>query len=648
MSKTLTKPKPKGNTTPDNTSQRFPDKLPMQFRGMDANIRAMSDEDGEPEDNVLMFTLSSETPYERWWGVEVLDHSESAVDMSRLKNRAPFLWNHNASEYLGVIEDAYIEEKKIHIKVRFSDRPFAKEKYADCKAGILCKTSVGYQPQDLKWTGEKDNLDTYLVTKWMPLEGSLVTIPADDSVGTKDLDWEKFLRCDASELRSVNILDLPDELLNKKNKPDGGTMTVVIENPNDAALQERNRISEIAAMGDKFKLSDLARKLIEDGTELSAARSEFIKNLPSSQKPIAAPALNLTKKEKERFSILKIARASRDATVDLSFERSVSDAIALSTGMAPNGFYVPMNELSVKSQNITNPTQGGNLVPTELSTNMIEFLTNATLVGNLGITIFSGLVGNYDVPEETNEFGWTWVGENEEAEAQTATTALIEFRNKTISSYSEITKNMLMQSDISVEDFVRRKLLIGIAKGIDAAAINGNGIKQPRGILQTAGVNSVSLGNDGAAITFDKMIDMRTKIAVDNALQGRIAYMTNSSVIGDLQKLKTTAGEYLWKGTSTPMTEIGRGFINQIPVYETQQMPSNLTKGTGTNLSSIILADWSMLAMAMWGVLDIASNTQGKTFKSGGVEMVAFQTVDIKPLKKDSFCIINDVVTTSI
>jgi HK97 family phage major capsid protein/HK97 family phage prohead protease len=640
MSKT--KPKPT-----EDTSQRFPTMLPKQFRGMDASIRAVETENGESEDNVLMFTLSSETPYERWFGIEVLDHSEAAIDMSRLKNRAPFLWNHNASEYLGVIEDAYIEEKKIHIKVRFSDRPFAKEKYADCKAGILCKTSVGYQPQDLKWTGEENNLNTYLVTKWMPLEGSLVTIPADDSVGTKDLDWQRFLRCDASELRSVTISDLPDEL-NKKNKPDGGTMTVVIENPNDAALQERNRISEIAAMGDKFKLDDLARKLIEDGTELSVARKEFIKNLPNSQKPVAAPALNLTEKEKQRFSILKIARASRDANVDVSFERSVSDAIALSTGMAPNGFYVPMNELSVKSQNITNPTQGGNLVPTELSTDMVQFLVNATLVGNMGITTFSGLTGNFDLPEETNEFGWTWVGENEEPDTQTATTALIEFRHKMISSYAEITRSMMQQTDVSVEDWIRRKILLGIAKGIDTAAINGNGIKQPRGILQTAGVNSVALGADGAAITFDKMIDMRTKIAIDNALMGRIGYMTNSKVIGDLQKLKTTTGEYLWKGTTSPMTELPRGVINQIPVFETQQMPSNLTKGSGTNLSSIILADWSMLAMAMWGVLDIASNTQGKTFKSGGVEMVAFQTVDFQLLKKDSFCVINDVVTTSI
>ena len=307
-----------------------------------------------------------------------------------------------------------------------------------------------------------------------------------------------------------------------------------------------------------------------------------------------------------------------------------------------------MNELSVKSQNITNPTQGGNLVPTELSTDMVQFLVNATLVGNMGITTFSGLTGNFDLPEETNEFGWTWVGENEEPDTQTATTALIEFRHKMISSYAEITRSMMQQTDVSVEDWIRRKILLGIAKGIDTAAINGNGIKQPRGILQTAGVNSVALGADGAAITFDKMIDMRTKIAIDNALMGRIGYMTNSKVIGDLQKLKTTTGEYLWKGTTSPMTELPRGVINQIPVFETQQMPSNLTKGSGTNLSSIILADWSMLAMAMWGVLDIASNTQGKTFKSGGVEMVAFQTVDFQLLKKDSFCVINDVVTTSI
>jgi HK97 family phage major capsid protein/HK97 family phage prohead protease len=642
MSKT--KPKPT-----EDTSQRFPTMLPKQFRGMDASIRAVETENGESEDNVLMFTLSSETPYERWFGIEVLDHSEAAIDMSRLKNRAPFLWNHNASEYLGVIEDAYIEEKKIHIKVRFSDRPFAKEKYADCKAGILCKTSVGYQPQDLKWTGEENNLNTYLVTKWMPLEGSLVTIPADDSVGTKDLDWQRFLRCDASELRSVTISDLPDEL-NKKNKPVGGNMTAVIENPTDLVLQERNRVSEIEAMGVKLNLGDLARKLIQEGTDLSAARSEFILNMPSAQKPVAAPTLGLTEKEKQRYSILKIGRAAHDPRIDLSFEREVSDALAVQMGQAPNGFYIPMNELTVgiRSQNITVPTQGGNLVQTELSTNMVEFLVNATLTGQMGMQMFTGLVGNFDLPSETNQLGYNFLGENGEADEQTATTELISFRNKTISSYSTITRNALLQQSIDVENWARRKLLLGVAEGVDYSVIAGTGTaNQPRGILNTSGIQSVAIGANGGAITFDLTIDMRTKVAGKNALINRIGYMTNSKVVGDLMKLKETTGGYLWKGTDTDMGIAVPGRINNIPVGETQQIPSNLTKGSGTNLSAMILADWSYGALAMWGVLDIEANRNGRTFRSGGVEIVAFQTFDFQILKKDSFCVITDIVTST-
>ena len=160
----------------------------MKIKGKEIGTlnRTYGLENANEDKRTVELAFSSEEPYERFFGMEVLDHSENAVDMSRMTGGAPFLLGHDHNDQIGVIESARIDDDKIgRAVVRFSKSNRAEEIFQDVLDGIRTKVSVGYAVNDMELAekGKDGNPDTYRVTKWMPFEASLVSIPADDSVG---------------------------------------------------------------------------------------------------------------------------------------------------------------------------------------------------------------------------------------------------------------------------------------------------------------------------------------------------------------------------------------------------------------------------------------------------------------------------------
>ena len=83
------------------------------------------------------------------------------------------------------------------------------------------------------------------------------------------------------------------------------------------------------------------------------------------------------------------------------------------------------------------------------------------------------------------------------------------------------------------------------------------------------------------------------------------------------------------------------------PYYVSNQVRSNLTKGNGTGLSEIYLGDWSQIYIGEWEGLSLSANYNGATFRTGGVEIVAFQTMDINVAYEESFGLFTDAKTAS-
>ena len=156
---------------------------------LNANIRAVSS-DGEEKTKEFELSFSSEEPYMRWYGAEILDHSAGAVDLSRLKSIGVMLFNHNTNKVIGKVNKAWIEDNRGKAIVEFDDDEEAENIRRKVASGTLKCTSVGYNVS--RWEhvkeGEKSKDgrfkgECYIATKWQPLEISIVAVPADATVG---------------------------------------------------------------------------------------------------------------------------------------------------------------------------------------------------------------------------------------------------------------------------------------------------------------------------------------------------------------------------------------------------------------------------------------------------------------------------------
>lgn len=538
----------------------------------------------------------------------------------------------------------------MQVEVEYDDDPLAEKIYRKITKGMIRNVSIGYSIQELKLDDPKK--EVYRAIKWTPLEVSMVSIPADASVGIG--------RSESGIEYTVKIIsDNIDTEIAENLEPENHRGIEVAKENIEQSIDDAK---EILAMGEKCGDLGLAHELIRSNTPLPEARNKFLEKLSGvAPKPLADSigdmSIGLSPKEQKRYSLLKIARSAiRDSgnPVDISFEREVSNAVAKTMGMEPRGFFIPMGDLSfdpknmVREQAVGTPSFGGNLVQTDLyEQNLVRFLVNNTAVLQLNPTQFTGLTGNFDVPRETNELGANWVGEGGEGDLSTATTDLIEFRPKQITSRTSLTRLMMQQSSLSVENWLRAKMISKLGLMIDLAAIKGTGSQfQPLGILNESGVSTLSLGTNGGAITFDNLINAEQKLVDNNALFGNLGYVTTPSVFGVLRKVKSTTGAYLWQGADNPLYTAVRGSFSGIPVAQTNQMPSNLVKASGSNLHSLILGNWQDFAIALWGVLDVVPNPYGVTYASGGVELRAFQSIDMHVLQPKSFFKYTDIVVS--
>lgn len=146
--------------------------------------------EGEENERKFILSFSSEEPYERFWGREVLDHGPEAVDLSRLDSIGVLLFNHDRDEVLGKVNRVWIENQRGMAEVEFDKDEKSEVIFQKVKSGTLKGVSVGYQinvieevksgatSTDGRFTGPCE-----VARKWTPFEISVVSVPADATVG---------------------------------------------------------------------------------------------------------------------------------------------------------------------------------------------------------------------------------------------------------------------------------------------------------------------------------------------------------------------------------------------------------------------------------------------------------------------------------
>lgn len=154
------------------------------------NINSIRAVEGEGNGRRFELSFSSEEPYDRWWGTEILSHAEGAVNLDRLNSIGVLLFNHNRDEVIGKIISAEIKDLRGKATVEFDEDEKSEVIFQKVKGGTLKGVSVGYMVEvweevaankkstDGRFTGPCD-----IATKWTPYEISIVSIPADPTVG---------------------------------------------------------------------------------------------------------------------------------------------------------------------------------------------------------------------------------------------------------------------------------------------------------------------------------------------------------------------------------------------------------------------------------------------------------------------------------
>lgn len=171
----------------------------MPDKNLQRDIFDMQVKADEENGNVFELSFSSEEPYMRYFGNEILDHADGACDLSRLNEIGVVLFNHDRNKVIGKIENAWVEDNRGKAKIKFDSDNDAKVIMEKVANGTLKGVSVGYVIDNYEIV-EKGKMSTdgrfegpcYIARKWTPLEISIVSIPADSTVGVgRSFDEEK-------------------------------------------------------------------------------------------------------------------------------------------------------------------------------------------------------------------------------------------------------------------------------------------------------------------------------------------------------------------------------------------------------------------------------------------------------------------------
>ena len=631
-------------------------RMGMQFRSYE-----IRNEDIDRENRLLALSFSSEEPVERFFGYEILDHSPEAVDLARLRRGGALLIDHDPRDQVGVIEKVFVSpaDRKGRAIVRFGRSAKAEEIFQDVLDGIRKNSSVGYLIKEMRLEEKREDADVYRVTKWQPFEISLVSIPADVTVGIgREMERDVTVIMPEQEQE-----DKKEETEKERQITGGNNMEEIKIDVNkvreEAKKAEQQRVAEIMAIAEKHNCRELATKAISEGTSVEDFKGIVLEHVYNARKVNIDANIGMSDKEVKEYRILRAINAMLHHDWSKApFEKEASDAVAKRLGKQPQGFFVPYDVLTRDLAKSGGSGQyGGYTVATELlASQFIEMLRNKMLVRQLGARILGGLVGDIAIPKQAGGATGYWVSEGNTPTESTQTFGQVPLTPKTVGTYTDITRKLLLQSSIDVEAFVRADLATTLALAIDAACLTGSSASgQPTGIINTSGIGVVWCHTSGDSGTGDypawgDIVDLETEVAVDNADIGALAYLTNAKVRGYLKKTLITAsinstntyGETMvWQKSDRP----GVGDLNGYYAYVSNQVPSNLTtSGDGSNLSAIFFGNWSDLIIGEWGALDILIDpyTGGA---AGTVRVRVLQDVDVAVRHLESFAVIKDAKT---
>lgn len=305
----------------------------------------------------------------------------------------------------------------------------------------------------------------------------------------------------------------------------------------------------------------------------------------------------------------------------------------------PADFFKPVT----RDQDASTPTKGKETIDTQLGGLIPALRPNLVLTSQLGARMMTGLTQPWEFPRQTSLMSAAWKAEKIAATETDADFDKISLSPKRLAAWSEFTKDILFQSDLAIDAFVKSELESAIRTKLDldliAAASGGDA---PTGLLNITGTNDASIGGSGAKLDWADLVNFYKLMTIENADMGNMAFYSNPLVAYDLMTTEKTSGT-----TGQMLLEKIGGSLAGFPAYFSNQVPSDLTDTSYEDQSAMIFGNWSDFIIAQFSGFDVIVDPYTKG-KEAMVQIITHSWWDCDVRHPESFSIAKDIGGTVV
>jgi HK97 family phage major capsid protein len=271
---------------------------------------------------------------------------------------------------------------------------------------------------------------------------------------------------------------------------------------------------------------------------------------------------------------------------------------------------------------------GGYFVPTE-KIGFFDALYAKTVLAQLGVNLLTGLSANSDLPGFSVPVSTSWNGETDTISPADATVVNGDLRPHALAGATDISRQLMVQTNDSIDAYILGSIMKSMKVSLENAVINGDGTNKPLGILSTPNIQTVAIGTNGGNLTPALVQKLITAVLQANADEGSCKFLTNFKVRSFLKQLTIDSGS---GAMVMSYMKYFQGEANMIDSFETictSNVPSNLTKGSGTNLSALIFGDFSQVVIGQFGGVSLSiDNVSAAVVRAQKVALTVTQFVD--------------------
>ncbi len=428
-------------------------------------------------------------------------------------------------------------------------------------------------------------------------------------------------------------------------------LKAAIENLGAKDAEYRNLLASDEKMTAEFR-----SKLDAMKSEIADLQAEVdrYKELEASEKRAAIPVTFTVEKSEQKeikknfrfIDVLNCGNADKaEGFIKEMHQEGVKEMQerGLATG---GGIVLPTSVLRAESEKratqvVGTDNVGGYLRETSVDGGIIEFLGNKLVLSQMGVQTFDNLVGNVNMPTGTTGLTTAWETEVASSDETNETFGVVSYSPNRLAGFTNISKQLIRQGNASISNYLSNEARKAVARAWQAAALHGNGAGID-GIAGTSGIGSVAGGTNGAAPTWANIVNLYKEIAIDNADDGSLYYLTNAAVVGKLQQTPKQSsgveGNFIINDPKAP--------LNGLPLMVTNSVSSTLTKGTTSgSCSAIFVGNFADLGLASWGGIEVFFDpyTGAKT----GYDVMHINCyVDANVHRAVSFAAMLDAITT--